>query len=102
MDFLLKLPYNGLPPNATEVQTTIALIRYAVTQKYPEGLPRTELRLWARLEAAMEADGVDRVELTREQFTFIFECALAAKWQVGWTKVVVPFLEHLEACEKRM
>jgi hypothetical protein len=101
MDFPLKLPYETLPTDATEIQVTVALIRHAVTQKYPDGLPRTELRLWDRMDRTLDTN-VDHVELTTAQFTFLRDAIQAAKWPVQWTRLAVTFLDALEDVERTM
>jgi hypothetical protein len=103
MVFPLKLAYDRVPADANEMQTTVAMIRHAVSQKYPDGLPRTELRLWARIDAAMDAEAPpESLELTAAQFTFIRDCAQAAKWPVQWTRYAVTFLDALEAAERTL
>jgi hypothetical protein len=101
MDFPLKLPYDRLPADATEVQVTIALIRHAVTQKYPEGLPRTELRLWDRIDRTFDLDP-DHVDLTTAQFTFLREAVMSAKWPVPWARLATQFLDVLDHLEKTL
>jgi hypothetical protein len=101
MDFPLKIPYHPLPADANERQVTVALLRHAVTQKYPEGLPRTELRLWERVDRALDTEA-DHLELTTAQFTFIRDAIQAAKWPVQWTRLAVTFLDALEDIERTM
>jgi hypothetical protein len=101
MNFPLKIHYDPLPSDANEWQVTVALIRHAVTQKYPEGLPRTELRLWERVDRALESD-TDHLELTTTQFTFLRDAIQAAKWPVPWTRLAVTFLDALEDIERTM
>jgi hypothetical protein len=101
MDFPLKIAYDKLPADATEMQTTAALIRHAVTQKYPDGLPRTELRLWERIDHALDGDPPS-IELTAAQFTFVRDAAQAAKWPVPWARLATTFLDHLDAFERTM
>jgi hypothetical protein len=101
MDFPLKLAYDRLPADATEVQTTVALLRHAVTQKYPEGLPKTELRLWDRIDRALDTQA-DHVELTTAQFTFLRDAVHGARWPVPWARLATTFLDVLDEVERTL
>lgn len=96
----LKLAYPTLPGDADEIRTTIALIRHAVAQKFPQGLPRVELRVWGKLEAALE-EGLPELELSTTQWAFLRDAVHAAAWPVPWTKLVLTFLDALDEIERQ-
>jgi len=99
MRFSLKLPYPTLPGDADEVRTTTALLRHAVTQKYPQGLPRVEVRAWAKIEDILDQGGPE-VDLTPSQWTFLHDAVMAAAWPVPWSKLVVVFLDAIADAER--
>lgn len=99
MTLNLKLAYPTLPGDATERQTTAALIRHAVTSQYREGIPRLELRVWGKIEALLDGPD-DTIDLSTSQWTFIRDAVNKATWPVPWTKMVLVFLDALEEAER--
>jgi hypothetical protein len=101
MLFTLKLPYKTLPTDADEVKTTIALVRHAVNRRYPEGVPRTEVRLWARLEDAFD-EHLPAIDITLDQFKFLREACLGATWPPPWARLAVVLLDALDEAERTL
>lgn len=95
----LKLAYPALPGDADEIRTTVALIRHAVNQKYPQGLPRMELRLWGKIEDLFDT-GESEIELTPSQWGFVYDAVQHANWPVPWTKLVIVFLDAMGLAER--
>jgi hypothetical protein len=95
----LKLAYPSLPPDADELSTTGALWRYAVNKKYPEGLPRLELRLWARIEDELDRK-VSPIDLTMEQWKFLRSAMETTTWPVPWARHAVVLLNAMDEIER--
>jgi hypothetical protein len=95
----LKLPYPVMPPDADELQTTGALWRYAVNKKYPEGLPRLELRLWAKIEDELDRK-VSPIDLSVDQWAFLRKVMADTPWPVPWARHAVLLMDHMDAIEK--
>jgi hypothetical protein len=96
----LKIVYSRLPQDADEVKTTIALIRHAVTQRYPQGMPRVELRLWGKIEDQLDEPPAE-LELTTAQWNLIYEASQAAHWPVPWARLALTFLTALDEAERQ-
>jgi hypothetical protein len=101
MQIDLKLPYPALPQDADEISTTGALWRYAVNKKFPDGLPRLELRLWAKIE-----DELDRkaspIEVTTDQWKFLRSAMEATQWPVPWARHAVVLLNAMDEIERSL
>jgi hypothetical protein len=95
----LKLPYSTMPPEADELMVTGALWRYAVNQKYPQGLPRLELRLWAKVEDELDRK-VSPVDLSVDQWVFLRKTMTDATWPVPWARHAVLLLDHMDEIER--
>jgi hypothetical protein len=96
MRLRLKLDYpQPWPENATAEQITLGLLRHAVTQKYPQGLPKLEVRLWARIEEEA-ASGADAIEISLDQSRFLAEALSATSWPVAWARSAVVLLDSLQ------
>jgi hypothetical protein len=97
----LKLDYKTLPKDADEVQTSVALLRHAVNSKYPGGVPRTEVRLWAHIEDALDTASAS-VEVTLEQFKFLREAVHGASWPAPWSRLAVVLLDAMDEGERAL
>jgi hypothetical protein len=98
----LKLDYRTLPKDADEVQTTVALLRHAVNSKYPQGVPRSETRLWAKIEDALDDRTSVSVDLTLDQFKFLREAVIAAQWPAPWSRLAVVLLDSMDELERSL
>ena len=96
----LKLDYKTLPKDADEVQTTVALLRHAVNSKYPAGVPRSETRLWAKIEDALDDRSSVSVDLTLDQFKFLREAVSGASWPAPWSRMAVVLLDVMDEVER--
>jgi hypothetical protein len=101
MNLPLELKYSTLPKDADARQTTVALIRHAVNAKYPAGVPRTEVRLWARIEDELDV-ATASIELTLEQFKFLREAVHGANWPAPWARLAVVLLDAMDDLEKSL
>ena len=97
----LKLDYKTLPKDADEIQTTVALLRHAVNSKYPQGVPRTEVRLWANIEDQLDNPSAS-VEVTLDQFKFLREAVHGASWPAPWSRMVVVLLDAMNEGERSL
>jgi hypothetical protein len=97
----LKLDYKTLPKDADEIQTTVALLRHAVNSKYPGGVPRTEVRLWANVEDQLD-QGSATVEITLDQFKFLREAVHGASWPAPWSRLAVVLLDAMDEGERSL
>jgi hypothetical protein len=95
----LKLGYKTTPKDADAVETTVALIRHAVNSKYPSGVPRTEIRLWARIEDEFDTKP-PAVEISLEQWKFVSTACREANWPSQWSRLVVVLLDSLDETER--
>lgn len=98
MQFTLDLKYESLPRDADAQQTTAALIRHAVNKKYPDGMPRSETRLWGRLEEEFSG-GATTLELSLEQYNFIRDAVQATTWPVPWARMAVTLMDAIDDLE---
>jgi hypothetical protein len=97
----LKLDYKTVPKDADALQTTVALLRHAVNAKYPAGVPRTEVRLWAHIEDELDVAQAS-IELTLEQFKFLNEAVHGANWPAPWARLAVVLLDAMDDLEKSL
>jgi hypothetical protein len=97
----LKLDYKTLPKDADALQTTVALLRHAVNAKYPAGVPRTEVRLWAHIEDELDV-ATASIELTLEQFKFLREAVHGANWPAPWARLAVVLFDAMDDLEKSL
>lgn len=97
----LKLDYKTLPKDADEIQTTVALLRHAVNSKYPQGVPRTEVRLWANIEDQLDQGSVN-VEVSLDQFKFLREAVHGANWPAPWSRLAVVLLDAMDERERSL
>ena len=97
----LELKYSTLPKDADAVQTTVALLRHAVNSKYPAGVPRSETRLWAKIEDALDEMPAS-VEVTLDQFKFLREAVSAANWPAPWSRLAVTLLDAMDEGERAL
>jgi hypothetical protein len=97
----LKLDYKTLPKDADEIQTTVALLRHAVNSKYPAGVPRTEIRLWANVEDQLD-QAAATVEITLDQFKFLREAVHGASWPAPWSRLAVVLLDAMDEGERSL
>ena len=97
----LKLAYPSLPPDADELATTAALWRYAVNKKFPDGLPRMELRLWARIEDELDRK-VSPIEISVDQWKFLRGAMEATQWPVPWARHAVILLNAMDEIERSL
>jgi hypothetical protein len=95
----LKLDYKTLPKDADALQTSVALLRHAVNNKFPAGVPRTEVRLWARIEDELDATTAS-IDLTLEQFKFLREAVHGANWPAPWARLAVVLLDAMDEVER--
>ena len=97
----LKLDYKTLPKDADEVQTTVALLRHAVNSKFPQGVPRAETRLWAKIEDELDLRTAS-IELTLDQFKFLHEAVQGATWPAPWSRLAVTLLDAMSEGERSL
>ena len=95
----LKLDYRTLPKDAGAEQTTVALLRHAVNAKYPQGMPRAETRLWAKIEDELDSNPAS-VELSLDQFKFLREAVSGATWPAPWSRLAVTLLDAMDEAER--
>jgi hypothetical protein len=95
----LKLDYKTLPKDANEVQTTVALLRHAVNSKYPQGVPRSETRLWAKIEDALD-EMPGSVEVNLDQWKFLRDAVSGASWPAPWARLAVTLLDAMDEAER--
>ena len=101
MQLPLKLDYRTLPKDANAEQTTVALLRHAVNTKYPQGVPRAETRLWAKVEDALD-EMPGSVEVTLDQFKFLREAVTGATWPAPWSRLAVTLLDAMDEVERSL
>lgn len=101
MRVTLKIAYPKLPPETDEVKTTAALWRHAVNQKYSAGLGRIELRLWSRIEDELDK-GEPEIDVSIEQWKFVFEAVRGAMWPPSWARHAVALLDHMDEVERSL
>jgi hypothetical protein len=97
----LKLDYKTLPKDADEIQTTVALLRHAVNSKYSAGVPRTEVRLWAKIEDELDTTPAS-IEVTLDQFKFLREAVHGANWPAPWARLAVVLLDAMDQGERAL
>ena len=64
----------------------------------PDGLPRSETRLWGGLEEKFTG-GDSEIELSLEQFTFIRDAVQATTWPVPWARMAVTLMDAIDDLE---
>lgn len=101
MQLPLKLDYKTLPKDADAIQTTVALLRHAVNAKYPQGVPRSETRLWAKVEDALD-EMPGSAEVTLDQFKFLREAVSGASWPAPWSRLAVTLLDAMDEMERSL